>query len=87
MSQIKLQQLDNNWVNASTIFTPVSDKTYYLQNRGNDYMVACEGSQVPTDMSGVYIAPHKMARYKLGSQNLYLRAHNGTCSVNISDED
>lgn len=85
MSQIGLKKLKKSWVAFSTITQPVSDTLYYIQNRGADYLVACEAISEPTTQEGIFVPPKKILKYKVGNQNLYLRS-TGSCTINVSDE-
>lgn len=86
MAQISLQNLTTEWVAFSSITAVDANATYYIQNRGADYLVACEGSSEPITQEGVFVPPSKILKYKKGNQNLYLRASTKGCSINISNE-
>lgn len=85
--QIALTTLDKNWVTLASIVTTVEDDTtYYIQNRGNDTLVACEGANEPTTEAGVYVFPKQTVAYKKGTQTLYLRALGTECTINVTSE-
>ena len=77
--------LTTDWVKLSDIITVDSSKTYYIQNRGNGILWLSEGSSVPTD-GGIFVENFKIAEYKQGEQDLYLRSYSGTLVANISSE-
>lgn len=86
MSQIKTKNLTNVWIDFSTITTPVSNKMYFIQNRGPDILVACEGDSTPNKKGGLYVPPYCVLKYKLGSQYLYLKSFKNSCTINVSEE-
>ena len=88
MAQIKMFTLTEEWAEFGEIIegTPESGKLYYIQNRGNDYFIACEGAGEPTTDAGLVIPPRSVLKYEVGSQNLYLKAKNGNCAINVSIE-
>lgn len=88
MSQVNFETLSNEWKTLSDIISVDADTTYYLQNRGVDTMIALESSSEPAAnaQGGVMVLPYKTVQYKKGTQDLYLRAFNKSCSVNISSE-
>ena len=79
--------LKKEWTAFEDIETPTQDKTYYIQNRGPETLIACEGDSEPTTHEGIYVPIYKVLKYVKGSQNLYLRAKSDICTINISDED
>ena len=88
MAQVDFQQLTNEWTALSDLITVGADTTYYLQNRGPDTLVALESSSEPDadSQEGVMCQPYKVVKYKKGTQDLYLKAFNQSCAVNISSE-
>lgn len=54
MAQIALENLTTTWVEFSDIETPTPDTEYWIQNRGADFLLACEGSALhfPAAMQG-----------------------------------
>ena len=88
MAQVDFSNLTYEWTALSDIITVENDVTYYIQNRGADTLVALESSSEPSEnaQGGTMILPYKVAEYKKGSQDLYLRALNRSCAVNISSE-
>lgn len=86
MAQEKFEQLIGEWIELSDIITVDVDKTYYIQNRGPDVLVACEGSSEPVSEEGVLVQPYKVLKYKKGADDLYLRAFANNCSINITSE-
>lgn len=88
MSQVDFETLTDEWKALSNIISVDADTTYYLQNRGVDTMIALESSSAPAAnaQGGVMVLPYKTVQYKKGTQDLYLRAFNKSCAVNISSE-
>lgn len=86
MSQVAIRKIGNSWVSLESIVALDSSTEYYLQNRGDDVLVACEADSEPQDNEGVLILPYKTFNYKKGAQNLYLKSFSANCTVNISDE-
>lgn len=86
MAQVAFEQIKNEWVELSDLITVSADTTYFIQNRGNDNLIACEGSAEPDSATGVFVKPYETLVYKKGSEDLYLRAFDGRCFINISSE-
>lgn len=86
MAQEGLAELTKAWSALSDIITVDADKTYYIQNRGSDMLLACEGATEPTDADGVLVRPFEVLKYKKGTGSLYVKAYTATCSINISSE-
>lgn len=89
MAQIKFEGLTNEWESFSSIIGTVdADTTYYIQNRGCDPLILLESDSEPGDgdFTGNIVLPNKVAVYKKGSQDLYLRAFNRSCSINVTSE-
>ena len=87
MAQLATVNVDKNWV----ALTPEDDTTYYIQNRGGDFLIALEGDNSPApdeaSTEGVVVPPYKTLVYKKGSQaDLWLRAYSTKCEVNVSTE-
>lgn len=85
--QIDFVTLTRAWTAFSDLVETVEeDAEYIIQNRGNNTLVALEADTLPEDdtQSGVLITAYDEAVYVKGSQNLYLRAFNQNCSINIS---
>lgn len=91
MAQVKFKgNLTSDWTSFSTIIGTVDAGTNYsIQNRGADTLVLLESSDTPADgtQAGVMLLPYMTCVYKKGTQNLYLRAFNQNCSVNITSEE
>lgn len=90
MAQIDFQRLTKTWTSfASVVGTVNTDTIYYIQNRGTDVLVALELASEPTGstQAGVMVLPNNVVVYKKGTQDLYLRAFNSTCSINVTSED
>jgi hypothetical protein len=91
MAQIKFEgNLNKNWTAFSTIVGTVgADTNYQIQNRGADTLVLLESSDTPSNdtQAGVMVLPYATCIYKKGTQDLYLRAFNRNCSVNVTSED
>lgn len=88
MAQIEFQPLTTEWTALSDIITVEDDTTYYIQNRGAGTLIAQEGASQPDaeNQNGVLITPYRIAQYKKGSEDLYLRAFDQNCSINITSE-
>lgn len=86
MAQIDFLHITNEWIK---ITVPDEGETYLLQNRGADVLVALESDTFPEEdnQEGTYILPYIEAEYKKGEQDLYLRAFNKSCSVNICSKE
>lgn len=86
MAQEEFEQLTQEWTDFGDIVTVDDGTTYYIQNRGSDTLVALESASTPDadNQEGVMILPYQFAVYEKGSENLYLRAFNKSCAVNIS---
>ena len=84
MSQIASLSLNTTWKPFSEIITPEDDVNYYIQNRGSDFLIACEGD--PQSDEGIFVKPYELLKYKKGSQSLYLRASSSNCTINVSNE-
>lgn len=82
-------KISNEWTLLSDEITIDSDKYYFIQNRGADVLVALESDSLPDEGSedGVMILPYTQAIYKKDTQNLYLRAFNNNCLVNITSAE
>lgn len=87
MAQIKLEKLTKAWVAFGDIVGTVGTKEYIIQNRGYDTLVALEADSTPDadNQEGVLILPNDCGVYVKGSQNLYLRAFNQGCSINVTE--
>lgn len=86
MAQVAFEQLTNEWVALSDIITVDSSKTYYVQNRGADVLLAVESANEPTSLDGVLVKPYEVLKYQQGQDTLYMRAYNSGCSINITSE-
>lgn len=89
MAQIEFTGLTRSWTPFATIVGTVdADTTYQIQNRGFDTLVLLESGSTPTasTQAGVLVLPNNTAVYKKGTQDLYLRAFNQSCSINITSE-
>lgn len=85
--QVDLVNLTTEWVALSTITTVEDNTNYYIQNRGGGILIGLESSSTPTaTKGGILVRPFEVAKYKKGTQNLYLRAYSGQCEVNITSE-
>ena len=64
------------------------DANYYIQNRGADILLAQEAGEAPQadNVNGTLIKPYEVAKYKANGGDLYLRAYNSNCSVNITSD-
>lgn len=86
MAQEAFEQLTSEWVAISDKITVDSNKTYYIQNRGADVLLAVESASEPTTLDGVLVKPYEVLKYKEGTDTLYLRAYNSNCAINITSE-
>lgn len=85
MQEVFEKDITNEWIALSELITVDSDATYRIQNRGPDMLVALESSDTPDDtQEGDLILPYIQAIYKKGSQDLYLRAFDNICGINIT---
>lgn len=84
--QEDLIQLTEEWVALDDYITVESDINYFIQNRGQNVLITQVASSKPeaSDMDGDLILPYIQALYKKGTGNLYMRAFNNTCSVNVT---
>lgn len=87
MAQIDFVKLTKAWKPFADIVADIGTKEYIIQNRGYDTLVALEADSTPTDnnQAGVLILPNDCAVYVKGEQNLYLRAFNKNCSINVTE--
>ena len=87
MAQIKFEKLTKTWKPFAEIVGTVGDNEYIIQNRGSDTLVALEASATPNADApdGIMILPNDIAVYQKGDQNLYLRAFNVGCSINVTE--
>ena len=87
MAQIDFVQLTKAWTPFAEIVGTVGTKEYIIQNRGYDTLVALEADSTPAanNQEGVLILPNDCGVYVKGSQNLYLRAFNQSCSINVTE--
>ena len=88
MAQEAFEQLTNEWVALSDKITVDEDANYYIQNRGADILLAQEAGETPQadNVNGTLIKPYEQAKYKANGGDLYLRAYNSNCSVNITND-
>lgn len=84
MAQIALETLTTTWTEFSDIQTPEDDVVYWIQNRGANFLIACESSEEPTGEEGTFVEPYETLKYVKGSKTLYLRASSGTCTINVA---
>lgn len=86
MAQEDFTALTNEWTAFSSLVTVDASATYKIQNRGADPLVALESSSIPAAnaQGGDIVLPYWTAYYKKGTQDLYLRAFNSGCSINIT---
>ena len=88
MAQEAFEQLTSEWVALSDKITVDEDANYYIQNRGADILLAQEAGEAPQadNVNGTLIKPYEQAKYKANGGDLYLRAYNSNCSVNITSD-
>lgn len=86
--QIDYKILRNEWVPLSDFIVIEDDVTYRIQNRGSDCLLALEAANLPDNdaTDGVLIPPFAVIHFKLGAQDLYLRAYSSVCEVNVYSE-
>ena len=83
--QIEFTSLTKEWKPFSEITTISASATYRIQNRGADPLIALEADTTPSNTeAGVVVLPNCTISYKKGEQNLYLRAFNSNCSINVT---
>lgn len=84
--QIDFGNITAEWMPFSDIVTPEPGVVYRIQNRGPDVLVLLEASSLPSADAegGDLVHPYLQAIYEKGEQNLYLKALNNECSVNIT---
>ena len=87
MAQIGFTQLTREWKPFADIVADIGTKEYIIQNRGSDTLVALEADSTPAanNYAGVLILPNDCAVYVKGEQDLYLRAFNQNCSINVTE--
>lgn len=84
------EKFDNNitkeWVALSDIINNVEENVIYrIQNRGPDKLIALEANSLPDEsQEGDLVVPMKQGIYEKGSQNLYFRAFENMCAINIT---
>ena len=90
MAQVGFDKgLTTEWVKLSDEYIFASGKTYYIQNRGPDMLLTLEPDSEPSESedAGDVWLPHERVTYEVGTNDLYVRALNSTCSINISVKD
>ena len=90
MAQVGFEKgLTNEWIRLADDYTFTSGKTYYIQNRGPDFLMTLEPDSEPsaTDDAGDIWKPLDRLEYEVGTNDLYVRASNTNCSINISVKD
>lgn len=85
MAQIGFDVIGDTWVDASTLGTMSSGKSYYIQNRGSGFLLAVESASEPTDEAGMEVQPYKVIKYTVETDKLWLKATMGVCNVNICE--
>lgn len=87
--QKDFQSITTEWVDINDIITVEDDVNYYIQNRGPATLIGQESATKPEDdnQEGILITPYKIAQYKKGTNNLYLRSFDRECSINITSEE
>lgn len=84
MAQIDLVTLTTEWTPFTDITTP-DTSTYYIQNRGSDFLLALESASTPSSTDdGVIVPPYECLTYVAGTDTLYLRSYGSTCSINVT---
>lgn len=83
--QIELKKLTTQWIAFSDIVIPEEGVTYMIQNRGSNILIAYESDVEPEEENneGVLVIPYEDIKYTAENE-LYLRAYNDVCSINIS---
>lgn len=88
MAQITFERnMSKEWrAFADIVGTLDANAEYLIQNRGADALIALEADSIPEadNQSGIMLYPSDIGVYKKGEQNLYLRAFNSNCSINIT---
>lgn len=85
--QLSFYSLTEEWTSLADIISITSDSEYRIQNRGADMLIALESDSLPDadSQEGQIIIPYQTGIYKKGEQDLYLRAFNKGCTINISE--
>lgn len=89
MAQKKFSKITAEWIALSDIITVDADTTYYIQNRGPATIIALDTDVEPEADSdaGDLVLPYKTGEYSKGTGDLYLRAIDGTSSINITSKE
>lgn len=90
MAQVGFEKgLTTEWVRLADEYTFTAGKTYYIQNRGADYLLTLEPDSAPSenDDGGDMWKPYERLTYEVGTNDLYVRAFNSNCSINITVKD
>ncbi len=90
MAQVGFEKgITTDWVRLADDYTFTSGKTYYIQNRGPDFLMTLEPDSAPsaTDNDGDIWKPLDRLEYEVGTNDLYVRASSTNCSINISVKD
>ena len=88
MAQIDFVQLTHEWKPFAEIVGTVKENTVYsIFNRGADSCVALCANSLPAadNQAGDLIVPNDIGVFIKGSQNLYLRAFNKNCAINVTE--
>jgi len=86
MTQVAFKKITKQWVALSDLITVEPETVYYIQNRGDKILYACEGLEKPKNDEGIKVPSCEVLMYKKGAQTLYLRAYEEDCAINISSE-
>lgn len=87
MANIAFNEIKNEWTAASDLGTLTTGKTYEIQNRNGDDLLVNISSTKPTDQSGTLVKSGETYVTLYNSDDIYLRALNTSCFVNINEKE
>lgn len=87
MTQENFVQIPKNWILFSDLITNFDNSaTYQLYNNGVSTVKCLESDTLPTDNAegGLPLYQNRIAIYKKGTQNLYIKALSNDTYINIT---
>lgn len=90
MAQVGFEKgLTTEWTRLADDYTFTAGNTYYIQNRGPDFLLTLEPDSAPSesDDEGDMWKPLDRIIYEVGDNDLYVRAFSSNCSINITVKD
>lgn len=87
MAQLYFGEVGATWTGAGTLETLTAGKVYEIQNRGGDALLVNVNSTTPTDLGGRKLKVGESYDTVYNSGDIYLRAENGSCVVNINEKE